>query len=116
MKNIRQKNFKPLAIVLTMLLGTQTLFAYEDTRKEEQGMHKPQKNTEHNKGDRSSRVLDRFDKNKDNKISYAEAPDKMQKRFKHHDLNSDGFIEGKEFDTLPKHPRKPKQENKNKSH
>ncbi len=49
-------------------------------------------------------VLDRFDKNNDSKISYKEAPKKMQNNFHKHDLNKDGFIDTEELKTLPKRP------------
>lgn len=58
-------------------------------------------------------VLKRFDKNGDNKISKAEAPQKMKQRFLKHDLNGDGFIAGDEFNTLPKRPRRNTSETEN---
>ena len=40
------------------------------------------------------------------KKALEEAGGGMKKNFKRHDLNGDGFIEGKELDTLPKRPRR----------
>lgn len=54
-------------------------------------------------------ALKRFDKDGDNQISKAEAPFKMKQRFAKHDLDGDGFISGDEFNTLPKHPKKRRQ-------
>lgn len=53
------------------------------------------------KKDNSSR-MNKFDRNNDNKISYAEAPKKMKENFNRHDLNSDGFIDIDEIKTLPR--------------
>lgn len=48
------------------------------------------------------KALVRFDKNLDNKISYNEAPNKMKRNFKRHDLDNDDFIDEKEIHTLPR--------------
>lgn len=52
--------------------------------------------------DNNMKVINLFDQNKDSKISYKEAPRKMQKNFSRHDLNDDGFIDSSEARTLPK--------------
>lgn len=50
-------------------------------------------------------ILQRHDKDGDNKISLEEAKGGMKRNFKRHDLNKDGYIAGDELDTLPKHKR-----------
>jgi Ca2+-binding EF-hand superfamily protein len=52
-------------------------------------------------------AMHRFDKNDDHKISFAEAPPRMQENFHRHDLNKDGYITRDELFTLPKHHPKP---------
>lgn len=54
---------------------------------------------------RIHRAIITFDKNKDNKISFDEAPNKMKRNFNRHDLNGDGFIDKNEVYTLPKPKR-----------
>lgn len=48
-------------------------------------------------------ILQRHDKNGDNKISLEEARGGMKRNFSKHDLDGDGFIAGEEFNTLPQH-------------
>lgn len=55
--------------------------------------------------DFTKNILERHDKNGDNKISLEEARGGMKRNFKRHDLNGDGYIEGEELDTLPRHIR-----------
>jgi Ca2+-binding EF-hand superfamily protein len=87
------KTFKTLALLSLTLLIPHTALAYEDR-------------PEPSKQDFQSKILQKFDVNKDNKISKGEAPSKMKRHFDKHDLNGDGFIAGAELDTLPKHKRK----------
>jgi len=58
------------------------------------------KNDKNNLG-HAHRVLQRFDRNSDEKISYEEAPRRMKENFKRHDENDDGYLDIKELDTLP---------------
>ena len=86
-----------VSISASMLLSLQVTYAQEGTKEE-------------SSTSKTNKVLERFDKDNDKKISYDEAPHMMQKNFKRHDLNKDGFIEGKELDTLPKHPKRHKKQ------
>ena len=60
-----------------------------------------ERNTNNN-NEHANAILMKFDKNLDKKISYDEAPRKMKENFIKHDENRDGYLEGKELDTLPK--------------
>jgi Ca2+-binding EF-hand superfamily protein len=86
-----------LGTAVMMLLSTQVTFA--------------QPNGEKNGDMPKKSPLEMFDTDKDNKISYEEAPRPMQENFEKHDLDDNGFIEGDELDTLPKHPPRPKGDN-----
>jgi len=48
------------------------------------------------------KVLKRFDKDGDDRISYEEAPKRMKENFKRHDENMDGYLSKNELDTLPR--------------
>ncbi len=63
----------------------------------------PQRST--NRKGPSSLILERFDKNSDNMISYKEAPTMMQRNFSRHDKNEDGFLDESELSDLPKPQR-----------
>ena len=53
----------------------------------------------------SDKFLKKFDKNSDNRISFSEAPNKVQENFHRHDLDRDGYIKGDELRSIPKkHP------------
>jgi len=49
----------------------------------------------------TSRVLKRFDKNGDNRISMDEAPRRMKENFSRHDENADGYLDMDELGSLP---------------
>jgi len=49
----------------------------------------------------TSRVLKRFDKNGDNRISMDEAPRRMKENFSRHDENADGYLNMDELGSLP---------------
>ncbi len=53
----------------------------------------------------SFHILERFDRNSDNMISYEEAPMKMQRNFTYHDKNRDGFLDKSELLDLPRPPQ-----------
>jgi len=60
-----------------------------------------------------NRILNKFDKDQDGKISKDEAPYRMKQNFHKHDLNKDGFISGDELNTLPKHRKQRSQNGQN---
>jgi len=47
------------------------------------------------------RILQRFDKNGDNKISMDEAPGRMKENFSRHDENEDAYLDEEELSSLP---------------
>jgi len=67
---------------------------------------KPRVKEEESNEDFHEHILERHDKDGDGKISLEEASGGMKRNFKRHDLNADGYIEGDELDTLPKHKEK----------
>ncbi|WP_108061013.1 Lcl domain-containing protein [Poseidonibacter lekithochrous] len=54
------------------------------------------------RGNDNMKAIKFFDRNNDSKISYKEAPKRMQENFSRHDLNDDGFIDSNEARTLPR--------------
>lgn len=50
---------------------------------------------------RVTKVLEKFDRNSDDKISYDEAPKPMKKGFKNLDVNGDEYLDGEELLSLP---------------
>lgn len=49
-------------------------------------------------------MLKKFDKNKDDRISFSEAPNHIQESFHIHDINRDGYISGTELGTITLKP------------
>jgi len=74
---------------------------FENENREGNGNFQESSNQNSSSSKRSHPVLNRFDTNKDNKISYEEAPGKMKENFKRHDMNGNGYIEDEELSSLP---------------
>ncbi|RLA70734.1 MAG: hypothetical protein DRG09_02350 [Epsilonproteobacteria bacterium] len=52
----------------------------------------------------SDKVLKKFDKNNDDRISFSEAPNHIQESFHRHDINRDGYISGTELRSMSSRP------------
>jgi len=69
-----------------------------------QGQSQPNDNQlggDSNNSAHASRVLQRFDKDGDNKISRDESPGRMKENFSRHDENEDGYLDEEELSSLP---------------
>ena len=80
-----------ISTLTCLLLSVQTLNAYEDRE-------------ELTPVEQRTTVLEKFDKNEDDRIALEEAFGGLKDNFEKHDLDDNGYIESEELDTLPQHP------------